>query len=66
MIRNVALVVGGWGEADASLSLDGRAVPRGPSFRYGHRHGLEATDLVVWIDASGEAPLQIRLGPADR
>jgi len=62
-IRNVALVVESWGEAEASLTLDGEAVPRGPSFRYGQRHTLESTDLIVWIGTRAEAPVRIRLSP---
>ena len=60
-VRNVALVVEGWGEAGASLALDGRAVPRGAGFRFGHRRTLESTDLVVWIETRRESPVRIRL-----
>jgi hypothetical protein len=62
-VRNVAMVVEGWGDAEVSLSLDGRTVRRGPSFRYGHRHRLEGTDLIVWISARAEAPVRIGLSP---
>jgi len=62
-VRNLALVVEGWGEGGASLMLDGRAVPRGAAFRFGQRRTLERTDLVAWIEARGEAPVQIRLSP---
>lgn len=64
-VRNAALVVEGWGEAEATLALDGRDVPRGPSFRYGHRDTLEGADLVVWIAARSESPLRIRLSPVE-
>ncbi|MBP9946469.1 MAG: LamG domain-containing protein [Vicinamibacteria bacterium] len=62
-VRNLAIVVEGWGEASARLTLDGRAVSRGPGFRYGHRHTLAGTDLVVWIETSTDASLRLRLDP---
>ncbi|HUG53039.1 MAG TPA: LamG domain-containing protein [Vicinamibacteria bacterium] len=62
-LRNLALVVENWGEGGASLTLDGRAVPRGATFRYGHRPHLDGTDLVVWIEARGDAPVRLALGP---
>lgn len=60
-VRNLAVLLEDWGEAGASLTLDGRAVPRGAAFRFGHRRTLERTDLVVWIEARREAPLRLRL-----
>jgi hypothetical protein len=60
-LRNLALVVENWGEAQASLTLDGRAVPRGAAFRFGYRRRLEGTDLVVWIEKRSETSVEIRL-----
>ncbi len=62
-VRNLALVIEGWGESSASLTLDGRAISRGPRFRFGHRHTLAGTDLVVWIETRAETSLRIRLTP---
>ena len=62
-LRNLAVVVENWGEPGASLTLDGRAVPRGAAFRLGHHRSLESTDLVLWIETRGEAPIRIRLSP---
>jgi hypothetical protein len=62
-VRNLAIVVEGWGEASARLTLDGRAVSRGQRFRYGHRHTLAGTDLVVWIETSSDASLRLSLDP---
>jgi hypothetical protein len=36
----VALVVKGWGDGGASLTLDGREVASGKDFRVGHRRRL--------------------------
>ena len=62
-LRNLALLVEGWGEMGASLALDGRSVPRGAGFRLGYLRTLEATHLVAWIETRGEAPIRIRLSP---
>ncbi len=62
-VDNLALVIKGWGEGGAALEIDGRAVPAGTAFRLGHRHTLDGTDLIVWIEAHGERPLHIRLVP---
>jgi hypothetical protein len=60
-VRNLAIVVEGWGEAGATLALDGQPMPRGPSFRVGHRRSLERSDLVVWVEARRDAPVRFRL-----
>jgi hypothetical protein len=48
-VVNPAFVIRNWGEANAYLAIDGEEVKRGGDFRFGHRHTLEGTDLVVWI-----------------
>ena len=50
---------------DEQMRLDGRAISRGPRFRYGHRHTLAGTDLVVWIETRSDASLRIRLDPGE-
>lgn len=64
-LYNPAFVIEGWGEADATLRIDGENTARGPDFRLGHRRRLERTDLVVWIRLGGEKPASIELLPAD-
>jgi hypothetical protein len=61
-IRNVALVVRNWGDADPRLTIDGTAVPRGSRFRYGHRRTLDGSDLILWIEIqqNRQVMLQIR------
>ncbi len=46
---NTAIVVKNWGEANPKLVVDGKVVPQGPAFRYGHITKLEGTDLVIWL-----------------
>lgn len=58
-VFNPAFVIQGWGEQEAALQIDGAAVPRGRSFRYGHRRTLAGTDLIVWIKTAAEKPMRI-------
>jgi hypothetical protein len=56
-------VITNWGDADATLTMDGRPVPRGQQFRYGMRNTLEGTDLIVWIETDAIRPVTITLTP---
>ncbi|MEI8372773.1 MAG: LamG domain-containing protein [Planctomycetota bacterium] len=58
-IFNPAFVIQGWGEHEATLKIDDVEVPRGRTFRYGHRRTLAGTDLIVWIKIAAEKPLRI-------
>jgi hypothetical protein len=60
-VRNVALVVENWGDEDAALQIDGRSIARGRHFRTGHRHHVDRTDLLVWIETAAERPTAIIL-----
>ena len=60
-IVNPALVIQGWGDQNVTLTIDGTAVARGRSFRYGHRRTLEGTDLIVWIKLTSEKPITLSL-----
>ena len=60
---NPALVIKGWGERAAELTLNGNKVERGKDFRLGHSHGLEGTDLIVWIRTESMRPIKLTLSP---
>jgi len=62
-IVNPAFVVKNWGDAAATLTLDGKPVPQGKEFRYGHRQTLDGTDLIVWLKQEGNQPTKISLQP---
>ncbi len=62
---NVPLVIRNWGEAAATLQIDGQAVARGKAFRFGHRYLLDGTTLLVWIQLEATKPVTIRLAAAD-
>jgi hypothetical protein len=63
-VYNPALVILGWGTSGAALTIDGEAIAQGPRFRVGHRHGLEISDLIVWIEHEATEPFEMTLGPA--
>jgi hypothetical protein len=60
-VYNPALVIVGWGTSGAALEIDGQEIAQGPSFRVGHRHGLENSDLVVWIEHEATEPFEMTL-----
>lgn len=60
-VYNPALVILGWGTSDATLAIDGEGIPQGPKFRVGHRHGLENSDLIVWIEHEAAEPFEMVL-----
>jgi hypothetical protein len=60
---NPSLVIRNWGDAEATLRVDGRDVPRGKEFRVGHRDTLEGRDLIVWFKTESNKPLRISLTP---
>jgi hypothetical protein len=64
-IVNPAFVIQGWGEQNATLTINGVPRPRGDSFRYGHRRTLKGTDLIVWLKLASEEPITISFKGCD-
>lgn len=62
-VENVAVVVKGWGDGAASLTLGGQPIPAGKAFRVGHIRRLEATDLVVFVTVRSTSPVKLVLTP---
>jgi hypothetical protein len=62
---NLALVIQNWGEAAATLQIDGQTVARGKQFRLGHRYLLDGATLLVWIKLDTTKPVTRRLAAAD-
>ena len=65
-LKNVAIVIDGWGDAPVAIEVDGRRVPRGDDFRYGYERTLDDTRLVVWLFHAATGPTRIRLSKAAR
>jgi len=60
-VENVAVVVKGWGDGTASLTLGGQPVPAGKAFRVGHIRRLESTDLMVFVTVRSTSPIRLVL-----
>ena len=59
-VDGLAIVVKGWGETAAQVSLDGRLLPDA-DYRQGQRHTLEGSDLVLWSAAPSMTPLRVTI-----
>ena len=60
-VINPAFVIRNWGEAQVAVKLDGADMERGESFRFGHRHTLAGTDLIVWLKVESVQELSVTL-----
>ena len=60
-VENLALIIRGWGERGATLTVDGRPLDRGTDLRISHRPRLEATDLVVFATIRSTSPMRLVL-----
>jgi hypothetical protein len=60
-VYNPALVVLDWGTSGAALTIDGEGIAQGSKLRIGHRHGLDGSDLIIWIEYEANEPFEIRL-----
>ena len=60
---NPAFVITGWGDANATLKINGKAINRGKKFRFGHRHSPDGKDLIVWIKTESNKPVELSLFP---
>ena len=63
-VVNPAFVIKGWGDKGAILTLKDRIKKAGKSFRVGHRHTVDGSDLIVWIKTESTKPVDIKLTPA--
>jgi hypothetical protein len=60
---NLCLVIRNWGEASATLQLNGWTAPCGKDFRFGYRDTLEGRDLIVWVAVEGTNAQKLSLAP---
>ncbi len=60
-VQNLALVIKDWGEGDAQVKVNGKVMERGRVLRIGHRHRLEGSDLIVWLEMSSTKAVKIEV-----
>lgn len=65
-VFNPVFIVENWGRDDVTLRIDGKKGQNGRDFRYGHRHRLEGSDLIVWVAKSSIKPVSISLVPVKK
>jgi hypothetical protein len=64
-VVNPAFVIRNWGRSQARLIINGKPVKRGKNFRFGHRHTLEGSDLIIWLKIESTDKLKISLAPVE-
>ncbi|HUX59501.1 MAG TPA: LamG-like jellyroll fold domain-containing protein [Bacteroidales bacterium] len=62
-LLNPSFVIKNWGDNAAELSVNGKKMPRGKSFRYDHRKTMNGTDLIFWIELKSETEVSFILTP---
>jgi hypothetical protein len=62
-VANLVFVINKWGDAVVTLKINGKPIKRGKRFRFGHRHTIEGSDLIVWIKTESTEPIKISLTP---
>jgi hypothetical protein len=60
-ISNLSLLVENWGTSTPEVRLNDSDLEAGDTFRYGHRHTLDGSDLVLWIDVRTDDPVSLTL-----
>ena len=62
-VVNPAFVVLDWGNKNAKLALNGKALAQGEALHFGNRQTIDGEDLVVWVKADSTAPLNFVIEP---
>ena len=62
---NPAFVVENWGSRPVEVLVDGKSIPQGFAFRYGHIRKVNRYDLVVWLSLDVDKETQITIQPVD-
>ncbi|MHC4418680.1 MAG: hypothetical protein ACYSU6_08865 [Planctomycetota bacterium] len=60
-VTHPAFVIKSWGDAGASLEINGRRAACGKDFRIGQRKTADGTDLIVWIRVESTKPITVGL-----
>ena len=64
-IVNPAFVVENWGNHGAKIKVNGKIIPRGKSFRYGHLRRINRYDLVIWLQLNSEQVTEVIIQPVE-
>lgn len=64
-LHNLCLVINGWEDSCAQISIDGQDRPHSKHCRIGHRDRAEARDLIVWLALEASVPKTITIKKRD-
>lgn len=60
-LANALLVIEGFGDGAATVSVNGQRLDEGAGLRLGRRQTLEGTDLIVWLERAATAKVEVRI-----
>lgn len=60
-VLNPVFIIKNCGESDVKLTLNGKQISQGKTFRTGHVPTLGGTDLVIWIKCESTQPVTVVL-----
>ena len=60
-LANALLVIEGFGDGAAAVSVDGRRLDEGAGLRIGRRRMLQGTDLLVWLERAATEKVAVRI-----
>lgn len=62
-VNNFCLLIKGWGDEGAAVTLDGKPLTKKDGLRLGVLPTLTGSDLVIWIEAKSSRSLRVVLTP---
>ena len=61
IVLNPAFVVKDWGRSDADVVINGKKQKPGGALRTGHKHNIDGSDLVVWLEMGSIEPVKVEI-----
>jgi Concanavalin A-like lectin/glucanases superfamily len=58
---NALLVIEGFGDGAANVSVNGQRVAEGTGLRIGRRQTMQGTDLIVWLERAATETVEVRI-----
>ena len=63
-LANALLVIEGFGDGAAVVSVNGRRLDERAGLRLGRRQTLQGTDLIVWLERAATEKVEVRISGA--